>query len=352
MNRDQGPRGAGERQAALLARPAVGKRPLPNLLKLIGKRSQLETQRLFERMSGPARLRRMRSVQMSKHRTDSRIPWLPALRIHCMMGVTQRAVMTPPPESRSRRTVLKRLALLVGGSVLLSAPIAFARNANKPIFVDQRSSMRGSPRADRRDATLKRPPFSEGADEFAGVPGMPSARFWADSISDFEQALPQGSGPWLICRKEESTARTARVLSGWTKEGSRPVFSVVAGTSTGALMAPYAFLGADYDDRLQQDYTTATAADILELRVTRDRMFDDWPLAALIAKIVTPEMLRNIAKEHQRGRRLFVVMTNLDAARPVTRNMGVIAARGGEEGLRLFDRSCWRRRVSRECFSR
>jgi len=117
-------------------------------------------------------------------------------------------------------------------------------------------------------------------------------------------------------------------------------------------MVPYAFLGPDYDDRLQQDYTTATAADIFELRVTRESMFDDWPLAALIAKIVTPEMLRNIAKEHQRGRRLFVVTTNLDTARLVIRSMGVIVARGGEEGLRLFDRFCRRRRVSRECFSR
>ncbi|HSV23251.1 MAG TPA: patatin-like phospholipase family protein, partial [Xanthobacteraceae bacterium] len=163
--------------------------------------------------------------------------------------------MTPPPESRSRRAVLKRLALLVGRSVLLSAPIAFARNANKPIFVDQRSSMCGSPRADRRDA-------SEGADEFAGVPGMPSARFWADSISDFEQALPQGSGPWLILSEGgEDGAYGAGVLSGWTKEGSRPAFSVVTGTSTGALIAPYAFRGADYDDPLHQHYTRVTAAD-------------------------------------------------------------------------------------------
>jgi hypothetical protein len=228
------------------------------------------------------------------------------------------------------------LALLVGGSMLLSEPVAFARNANNPSFADQRSNMHNLPRADRRAEAL-RLPFRETTDEFAGVPGMPTARFWADSISDFEQALPPESGPWLILSEGgEDGAYGAGVLSGWTKEGSRPVFSVVTGTRTGALIAPYAFLGAEYDDGLHQQYTTITAADIVELRATRESMFDDWPLASLIAKIITPELLRNIAEEHQRGRRLFVVTTNLDAARPVIWNMGVIAAQGGEEGLRLF----------------
>ena len=273
---------------------------------------------------------------MSKYRTDSQIPSLPVLRTHCVKDVFQSAVTAPPPESLSRRAILKRLALLVGGSMLLSGPVAFARNANKPSFADQRSNMHDIPRADRRGAT-SRPPFSESTDELAGVPGMPSARFWADSVSDFEQALPQEPGPWLILSEGgEDGAYGAGVLSGWTKEGSRPIFSVVTGTSTGALIAPYAFLGADYDDRLHQQYTTVTAADIVELRATRESMFDAWPLASLIAKIITPELLRNIADEHQRGRRLFVVTTNLDAARPVIWNMGVIAAQGGEEGLRLF----------------
>jgi Patatin-like phospholipase len=273
---------------------------------------------------------------MLKYRTDSQTPSLPALRADCVKDVFQRAVIAPPPESLSRRAVLKRLALLVGGIMLLSEPVAFARNANKPIFADQRSNMHDLPRADRRGAT-SRPPFNESTDEFAGIRGMPGARFWADSVADFEQALPPESGPWLILSEGgEDGAYGAGVLAGWTKEGSRPVFSVVTGTSTGALIAPYAFLGADYDDRLHQQYTTVTAADIVELRATRESMFDAWPLASLIAKVITPELLRNIAEEYQRGRRLFVVTTNLDAARPVIWNMGVIAAQGGEEGLRLF----------------
>ena len=61
-------------------------------------------------------------------------------------------------------------------------------------------------------------------------------------------------------------------------------------------------------------------------------------------------LLKLIGKRSQlETQRLFERMSG---PAPVIRNMGVIAARGGEEGLRLFDRSCWRRRVSRECFSR
>jgi len=219
----------------------------------------------------------------------------------------------------------------------LSKTGAFARDTKKQLSADQRPKTRDVPRLERHGPTLKRSPFSDGADEIAVVPGVPGARFWADSISDFEQALPQGSGPWLILSEGGADgAYGAGVLSGWTTEGSRPVFSVVTGVSTGALMAPYAFLGADYDDRLRQQYTTVTAADIFELSETAESMFDDWPLASLIAKIVTPEMLRSVAEEHQRGRRLFIATTNLDAARPVIWNMGVIAAQNGEAGLRLF----------------
>src|ERR1700730_10896025 len=233
----------------------------------------------------------------------------------------------------SRRTTLKRLALLAGGGVLLSETGAFARDTKKQVSADQQ----GVPRPERNGPARKSSPFSQGADEVAVVPGMPGARFWADSISDFEQALPQGSGPWLILSEGGADgAYGAGVLSGWTKEGSRPAFSVVTGASTGALIAPYAFLGADYDDRLHRQYTTVTAADIFELNETPESMFDDWPLASLIAKIVTPEMLHGVADEHQRGRRLFVATTNLDAARPGIWNLGVIAAQHGEPGLHLF----------------
>src|SRR5262249_1656971 len=111
---------------------------------------------------------------------------------------------------------------------------------------------------------------------------------------------------------------------------------VVTGASTGALMASYAFLGPEYDNRLYLQYTSITAADVFELGGTRESMLDTWPLAALIAKHVTPELLGRIAREHEKGGRLLGGTTKGEGAGPVVWNMGVIAAQGGEVGLQLF----------------
>src|SRR5262249_45596332 len=39
----------------------------------------------------------------------------------------------------------------------------------------------------------------------------------------------------------------AGLLNGWSATGDRPMFKLVTGTSTGALIAPFAFLGPAYD---------------------------------------------------------------------------------------------------------
>ena len=44
----------------------------------------------------------------------------------------------------------------------------------------------------------------------------------------------------------------AGLLKGWSKAGTRPTFDVVSGVSTGALIAPFAFLGKAYDGSLEQ----------------------------------------------------------------------------------------------------
>ena len=111
--------------------------------------------------------------------------------------------------------------------------------------------------------------------------------------------------------------------------GSRPEFSVVTGVSTGALMAPFAFLGPRYAETLREVYTSITAADIFELGGRGESFFDTWPLKNLIAKRVTPALLEAIAAEHRKGRRLFVLTTNVDAERPLAWDMGAIASKGG-----------------------
>jgi hypothetical protein len=183
----------------------------------------------------------------------------------------------------------------------------------------------------------ERSPFTVEEDDDAVIPGIPDARVWGDSETDFARLLPQASGPWLaISGGGSDGAYGAGVLTGWTQSGTRPEFAVVTGVSIGALIAPFAFLGSRYDEEVHKNFTTIGAADIFEDRVTRDSLFDYWPLKRQVEQQVTAKLLTEIAAEHARGRRLFVATTNLDAGRRVIWNMGAIAARGDEAALELF----------------
>ncbi|HTO88301.1 MAG TPA: patatin-like phospholipase family protein [Thermoanaerobaculia bacterium] len=123
----------------------------------------------------------------------------------------------------------------------------------------------------------------------------------------------------------------AGLLYGWTEAGTRPEFKLVTGVSTGALIAPFAFLGPAYDERLKALYTGISMKDIAEQRsilsiLYGDAMADNTPLWNLVKKYVTQEMLDAIAAEHEKGRILLVATTNLDVRRPVIWNVTKIAA--------------------------
>jgi predicted acylesterase/phospholipase RssA len=125
----------------------------------------------------------------------------------------------------------------------------------------------------------------------------------------------------------------AGVLVGWSARGDRPTFGVVTGVSTGALSAPFAFLGSAYDQHLKQVYTDSSADEIFRQRpilaaVTNDAMADSAPLRRMIAYYVNDEVVRRIAEEYNKGRLLFILTTNLDQGRPVIWNLGAIAASG------------------------
>jgi predicted acylesterase/phospholipase RssA len=182
-----------------------------------------------------------------------------------------------------------------------------------------------------------RTPFTAADEAAAAIPGMPDARFWADSEADFLKALPPQPGPWLALSSGGSDgAFGAGLLSGWTASGNRPDFAVVTGVSTGALMSPFVFAGPRYDDQLRAAYTNVTAADIFEVGSTGESFLDTWPLKELIDKQITPALMADIAAQHRSGRRLFVTTTDLDADRFVVWNMGAIAAHGGDSALKLF----------------
>jgi hypothetical protein len=149
--------------------------------------------------------------------------------------------------------------------------------------------------------------------------------------------LPSSKGPWLAMSGGGADgAFAAGILTGWSKAGNRPEFTVMTGASIGALIAPYAFLGSKYDEELRKSITTITSADIFEDRPTHESFLDTWPLRRFIEKRVTAELVAEVAAEHRKGRRLLVVTTNVDAGRRVIWNMGAIAEQGGEKALKLF----------------
>ena len=70
-------------------------------------------------------------------------------------------------------------------------------------------------------------------------------------------------------------AYPAGVLKGWAASGRRPRFDVVTGISTGALIAPFALLGPEYDATLERGYTSTTAADLYRLRLPPALLWSD-----------------------------------------------------------------------------
>ncbi|MBI5264036.1 MAG: patatin-like phospholipase family protein [Bradyrhizobium sp.] len=212
--------------------------------------------------------------------------------------------------------------------------------AKRPRAIETASSRNSTPAASAKAAGPELPPrpdFSSEEQQSAQIPGFPGVRFWASSEEDYARAVPPQPGPWLVLSTgAEDGAYGAGFLNGWSASGERPDFSVVTGVSSGAIIAVYAFAGPKYDALLRQAYTTVSAVDIFELRVMPESFADSWPLAQMIERHVTGELISDIAAEHRRGRRLFVLTTNLDAGRAVAWDMGAIAATGGDAALALF----------------
>jgi hypothetical protein len=116
---------------------------------------------------------------------------------------------------------------------------------------------------------------------------------------------------------------------------------VVTGISAGALIAPFAFLGSQYDAVIRKVFTSIRAEDVFHKRniltgLASDGMADSEPLSRLVKEYVTPEILAAVAEEYEKGRALEIGTTDLDSGRPVTWNMGAIAASGAPGALELF----------------
>lgn len=131
------------------------------------------------------------------------------------------------------------------------------------------------------------------------------------------------------------------LLNGWTKEGSRPVFNIVTGVSTGAIIAPFAFLGSKYDQKLKQFYTKYSTSEIMRRKGLLQIFFgnsymSNRPLIRLIERNFDQELINEVAHEYSKGRRLYVGTTNMDSQEFVIWDMGKIASEGGANALKLF----------------
>ena len=194
----------------------------------------------------------------------------------------------------------------------------------------------------------------------AVVPGMPGIRYRAPKVDDLikdlrvtvqrEQATLRAhgySGPLLpisflaISGGAENGAFGAGLLVGWTQRGDRPEFNFVTGVSTGALIAPFAFLGPKYDPQLKRLYTEISAKDVLALRSIVGALFDDaladnLPLKQLVEVNITQEVIDAIAAESRKGRLLLVATTDLDAQRTVYWNLTLMAESRHPAALELI----------------
>ncbi len=135
-------------------------------------------------------------------------------------------------------------------------------------------------------------------------------------------------------------AYSAGVLVGWSQRGDRPCFDVVTGISTGALIAPAAFLGPKYDEQVKQFYTTLETKQIYTVRrfwgLFHESYADTTPLAARLDAFLTPEVMQDLAEAHRKGRRLYVGTTEEEGKQFVIWDIGAMAARNGPGDRKLI----------------
>jgi len=134
----------------------------------------------------------------------------------------------------------------------------------------------------------------------------------------------------------------AGFLSGLTDSGKRPQYDIVTGVSTGALIAPAAFLGPRYDNMLKDIYTKVTDKDVFGNNIQdlllgkRPSFFSLKPLRKVLKNAITEDFINEIADEHAKGRRLYVLTANIEARRAVIWDMGAIASYRSQRALELF----------------
>jgi predicted acylesterase/phospholipase RssA len=169
-----------------------------------------------------------------------------------------------------------------------------------------------------------------------GIPGV--ARYGADG-DDIVARVP---GPIIaFSGGGELGAFGAGIVTGWTERGDRPEFAIVTGVSTGSIVALFTFLGPDYDDELREIYSLYDTNDLLRTRILpavfgAPAINDASRYRSLLDRYIDDTILRRLAEEGAKGRRLVVVSTDLDRELAVHWDMTAIAQSGHPDALTLL----------------
>ena len=196
-------------------------------------------------------------------------------------------------------------------------------------------------------ATLPRVDFSASEQALAQPIGFRDVRFSEESPdlgAAVERALhPDEHGEVRVLAMSGGGANGAYgagLLYNWIRSGRMPKFQLVTGVSTGALGAPFAFVGAGWEERLKSSFLENKVRGLLRgrgvLSLITPGVFSRAPLDDLVRSYVTDDLLAAVAVEHRKGRRLLVATTNLDTEQVIVWDMGAIAAQGGASAKELF----------------
>lgn len=186
----------------------------------------------------------------------------------------------------------------------------------------------------------------------ANIEGYHNVRYWGDHTAHYaydKSIIKQVSTNKNLHKRidvlalsggAEDGAYGAGFLKGWSDRGDRPEFFVVTGISTGAIIAPFAFLGPKYDDVIKKLYAETSPDQIYSISLIEtlfgSSLADTSPLRETLSQVIDDAFVAELAIEAKKGRKLKIGTTNLDAQRPMVWEITEIASSGRSDAKDLI----------------